>query len=247
MIPQHFGPMLGKYDCENMQDFYQYYKGRYFAIPSEYVDRPPGILYPTVIYQIQSHTEVVVAYFDGSDVLHIATPLDKLVRMGKFGVPMLGTIPWKHTYLYLSQAGYRESAKGISSKLTVWWPDQLSKTMIMYMAMSNLVPFNNGGATFGRLSEMEAVYNILNNYMYTWEEAMELLRNGRKLGCNISNKIGIFIKDGEPNLQVSYRDYVVGLIPSETLPRYPEIHIKREFRFMIDPIQEMVPSEVRVM
>lgn len=245
MIPQPIGPLLGPLDCENIRDFSQYYNRRYFAIKSDLLlgsNAPEDALYPAM-YSGGTNNIALIFWMPNKGQGTLATTWDSLRVFGRFGHALLGTIPWKHSYAYLSQYAYRESVKGFGpNRVYSWVPGELNSKVVFAYKVKHPEAHLPFVYKTGPQIEMEAVYEIYNKRMYTWEEAIENLVCGRKLGCNISNKMGLFIQEGEPEIQVSYKDKVIGIVK----PFLNELHLRYEWHFLRQVVQEQIPRNIGV-
>lgn len=251
MIKQPYGPLLGGMDCESSKDFAQYYRNRYFAAAPELFGlsypNSPGLLF-TCGYYANEGGVLHIYYFntitDSRELGRVSW--EDLTKYGRFGHPLLGTIPHGPTYAYGMQTAVRESSKGLSTGRITWHIPQYMEDDVFRAYAKKHSDFYGimNASHFCQSDEMKFISKIYNKEMFTWEEAIKDLQKGKRLGCNISNRAGIHFAEGEETILFSYRNQVVGKV-AETQGRQ-EVILNPWCSFLQQVIKDQVPKSVGV-
>jgi hypothetical protein len=194
-------------DVENQRDFYQYYKGRYFGYMG-----PDGKVLPALISQSVSAPNGYVAfrYYDPTDKLwKEADQPAALKDMGdgrfRFGAPILGTVSFGPTYAYVEGNSLRESIKGIAvTRLKAEVPN--GTFIFQKYAAKHPELLKMFGQYPYSVEEAELVLGIFNKSYYTWNESIQLLEMGERLGCPVSKHVGLYLDSDSPDILVGFKN-----------------------------------------
>lgn len=241
MIRQTYGPMMGGLDCENLRDFSQYYRGRYFGMRPE-IPRFNGELLPCAFYQVLDKNNVAIFTILGPNQDPVAQQVsfDAIRRSGVFGHPFVAAVPWEISYVYVTQSAFRESIKGIGlERLNYHIPDYGSKSVNAYFSKH---PLPNRDGIYATKEALTFVYHLLNRQQSGWREALHDLESGRKIGANISPTLGIHFIEGESDIFISHKTSQIGTVNSDT----GNIHLSRGWRFLEQLVRTNVPEDVEI-
>lgn len=207
--------LLGSFDCEDMRDFAQYYRGRYFGLLTE-----GGTIAPaTLDRQTRQADHVSLSVYDpaGSRILPVDLTRRQLEERGRFGLPILGNVPIGPTFAYVFTAPKRESAKGLSlPNCTFKFPehgglsDKLRNVMDLFWHPESRQQQALRGEVFGQAEDREIAYAIYNRSYPTGLEAVQQLEQGDRLGVPVSHRLGLYLAGGKESIQLRFGTSVIG-------------------------------------
>ena len=206
---------FGGWDCEDMRDFVQYYRGRYFG----YAEPGDAVIRPAVYNQIAGG-DLTIYLWDPATEL-VRTELQSqisLIKWGKFGHPILGNVNYGPTYTYLSATPLRESSKGLRvDSLKFNWPnhgrigdgspDIIDLYSVKTPAFGSIY---NGTAGHRSVEQFKLMVEVYNRKYFTIPEAIKQLESGARIGCAVSHKLGLYTSAVGDKIQISYRGERVG-------------------------------------
>lgn len=229
---------LSQVDCECPDDFMQYYKGRWFAVPDG--DK----LIPCTLQGVQGSKITFSKIVNGDNGhLDLASTVDEwrnLRKVGRFGMPMLGNIVDGDTYEYLWSFARRQSIKGYSSEaVSRWSPDMYGLGAIH--EKTKYKPASNSSYLTSAVKELQRKYsNLLNVYNpkhYTLEEAIKLLEEGARIGCPITPQVGLHLAETSPFICVSHRFRTIGWLTS---PK--KVELFKNYKYLEDILKLSLPG-----
>lgn len=216
-------------DCESPEDFGQYYRNRYFGLQGE-----DSTIHPSSLVQVKGGTCAIYRYKrPGAEPEAETYQWADLRKRGLFGKPSTGNIVYGSGYVYTWDFARRESQKGFNpSGVLTWHPD-----------MYGLKSFEEKiRGRSGQAARFDSVWNVYNPTFWNWGDAIRQLESGERIGCPITEKLGLFLKLKEPNVHVSYKYNHIG----ELTPSDGNIELLPKFKYMRQILENIIPTTVRV-
>lgn len=218
-------------DCECPEDFYQYYRNRWFAFPNDTNVHPVQCVSmdgPRVAY-----AEIVE---DSGKMQSGSIEFRDLRKMGKFGIPTIGNTVYGDTYQYLWNFARRESVKGLSlERMQTWSPDPYG------LNAEHTRRIVNGPMSKNLNLSRALVWNVYNPKYWTFEDAVKSLNSGERIGCPLDARVGLHLAKESSYIFVSSRFRTVGYLVEEN-----KIKMLSGFDFLADIIKLSLPKEVEV-
>lgn len=228
---------LSQVDCETPEDFLQYYKNRLFALK----DKIKGDLQPTVLYQrVDPNTFQLKVYpNDQGMFVPLVMPWKELRLQGLFGRPLLGNTVVGDSYVYLWDSPRRESVKGLDlNKLMSWEPDRYGLwPMINAELQKKTVPQQQL-----ETARAHRLWHIYNPKFFRWDEAVDSLVSGQRVGAPISYKVGLCLQLNSPHMWVSYKQSRIGRVDDD----HRTILLDEKFAHFEPILRLVVPKSVQV-
>lgn len=186
-------------DVETVADFGRYYRGSYIPVMQE------GKLVP---FQVSINDgEYILGQFltrnaDGTIQRRDSAAIrwKDFVKIARFGAPEVGMVDLGPTVVYVYLRPERQWGRG-------YLPQNL-----------NVVNFNGWDAReklparfFEPHSEL-LMYSLICPEHKKPKEAINQLTEGSRIGCSITNRLGLYIQKNSPSIMVAYRRNTVGYI-----------------------------------
>jgi hypothetical protein len=209
-------------DCETPDDFEQYYKGRFFAVPGS-----DGSLLPTtlVAYAKGADKCLLLQSYNVEEVQEQSYDWRTLRKVARFGIPVLGNVHYGDTYKYLWTYARRQSVKGLTTNnIMSWVPDKFGLARVQQRQFDNSL-------TLSTSAERKMLWEIYNPKFYGLVEAVDLLSQGQRIGCALDGKVGLHLSRGWKDICVSYRYRTVGHYSNS------KIQLTRGFEHLVDVLK----------
>lgn len=195
-------------DVESSKDLFQYYRNRYFGY------KPENTTYPCILDPAPSggnpSPRIALKYFKlGENDTMIVDWKDLAHKQFLFGAPSLGNVSHGPSYCFVQGIGYRESIKGLGMGRMKFCVPNHEFVIGRYAASKEVKLINaiQNGRYFTYPDEAELVYGIYNKTYYGWREAIQVLEQGLRLGCQLSKQVGLFLEDEEEHILLSYKNF----------------------------------------
>lgn len=219
---------LGGVDCETPSDFDQYYRNRFFALPGE------DCLTPTSCIGVDGSSCSLAVINQDMSYTQMMMDWRELRKKGMFGTPFLGNVIYGDSYKYLWNFARRQSVKGISLEgMSQWMPDRYG----LFRKMEGLAPLKGNTSYQSNLT----VNGIFNPKYFSWIEALDLLGEGKRIGCPIDSKVGLYLAKGCVDVMVSHRFKTVA-----QLKRGNIVKLLEGFEHLSDILRISIPKNVEI-
>jgi hypothetical protein len=221
-------------DCECPEDFYQYYRNRWFAIPDGDVTHPAtcnnaegGRIDITKIMSTEEEVRGPVEWRD-------------LRKIAKFGLPTIGNVSFFDTYQYMWNFARRESIKGIApDRLQAWFPDAYG------LNVEHVKRVYGNPNTYNEKKYSTAtrtlLWNIYNPKFWTFDEAVTALSDGTRIGCPLDGRTGLHLSKQCPHICVSSRWRTVGYLTDDR-----KVKLFSQFQYLADVLKLSFPEDVKI-
>lgn len=220
-------------DCECPEDFYQYYRNRWFAIPDE-----GGTMHPATCLSTDGGRVNITRIVSKDADKTGAVEWRDLRKVAKFGLPTIGNVAFFDTYQYMWSFARRESVKGIDpNRLQSWFPDSYGLHSEHHKRVY--------GANFNDKKAMAAsralLWGIYNPQYWEFDKAVEALSNGERIGCPLDVRTGLHLSKQSPYICVSSRWRTVGYLTDDR-----KIKVFPQFHYLVDVLKLSIPEDVKI-
>lgn len=189
-------------DTENVGDFHRYYRFAWVG----WHRHPEG---PQPV-NIQAAAEDSVTVQDLNGRAHLI-PWRNAVMDLSFGTPDLGMVNSNDTIIYLYRQAPREPHRG-------YRPGATNHTLFNGWQIRTVVPrLDPGNAT--------VIQKLFFPEYYEVKEALEELRQGRRVGCALSRNLGLFTQSGMKYPGIAYRRNTIGYLEDEKRAVIPKMYL----------------------
>jgi len=224
-------------DCDSLTDFAQYYhagRANHFFLARDIATPESQQYYPAALSTAARGAVVLYLFLPDGNVVreYPETGLENWIKTGQV---QGGNFEVADSYMYMRRGAPRTAAKGLYfAEVDVWMPDaggyaqlNLNKLWGQDSGAGAHSPIN---FTFARNNNYKVWYSAILSALtpseFSYNEQLSRLLSGEKIGAMIDRNIGLYFKEGEHNIQVSFGSRTVAEVQPD--PHY--ITIKESFQ-----------------